>query len=101
MWADKNGRHVLGLIEDYNALRKQISEGQQVLGEMEVTLREVAGTKLQEPGIKVSCESTSCWVLPTDAKCIDYKNNQVNGAAGTINFITQLGYLNLGSWGHI
>lgn len=53
MWADKNGRHVLGLIEDYNALRKQISEGQQVLGEMEVTLREVAGTKLQEPGIKV------------------------------------------------
>ncbi|XP_042734895.1 CDK5 regulatory subunit-associated protein 2 isoform X3 [Lagopus leucura] len=53
MWADKNGRHVLGLIEDYNALRKQISEGQEVLGEMEVTLREVAGTKLQEPGIKV------------------------------------------------
>uniref|UniRef100_A0A8C2UDB4 CDK5 regulatory subunit-associated protein 2 n=1 Tax=Coturnix japonica TaxID=93934 RepID=A0A8C2UDB4_COTJA len=52
MWADKNGRHVLGLIEDYNALRKQISEGQQVLGEMEVTLREVTGTKLQEPGIK-------------------------------------------------
>uniref|UniRef100_A0A8C3LIU6 CDK5 regulatory subunit-associated protein 2 n=1 Tax=Chrysolophus pictus TaxID=9089 RepID=A0A8C3LIU6_CHRPC len=53
MWADKNGRHVLGLIEDYNALRKQISEGQQVLGEMEVTLREVTGMKLQEPGIKV------------------------------------------------
>uniref|UniRef100_A0A672UV06 CDK5 regulatory subunit-associated protein 2 n=1 Tax=Strigops habroptila TaxID=2489341 RepID=A0A672UV06_STRHB len=53
MWADKNGRHVLGLIEDYNALRKQISEGQQVLAEMEIPLREVTGTKLQEPGIKV------------------------------------------------
>ncbi|KFW60920.1 CDK5 regulatory subunit-associated protein 2, partial [Pygoscelis adeliae] len=53
MWADKNGRHVLGLIEDYNALRKQISEGQQVLAEMEISLREVTGTKLQEPGIKV------------------------------------------------
>ncbi|XP_009960038.1 PREDICTED: CDK5 regulatory subunit-associated protein 2 [Leptosomus discolor] len=53
MWANKNGRHVLGLIEDYNALRKQISEGQQVLAEMEVSLREVTGTKLQEPGIKV------------------------------------------------
>ncbi|XP_072738879.1 CDK5 regulatory subunit-associated protein 2 isoform X2 [Ciconia boyciana] len=53
MWADKNGRHVLGLIEDYNALRKQISEGQQVLAEMEVSLREVTGTKLQESGIKV------------------------------------------------
>ncbi|KFZ61822.1 CDK5 regulatory subunit-associated protein 2, partial [Antrostomus carolinensis] len=53
MWADKNGRHVLGLIEDYDALRKQISEGQQVLAEMEISLREVTGTKLQEPGIKV------------------------------------------------
>ncbi|XP_025969551.2 CDK5 regulatory subunit-associated protein 2 isoform X2 [Dromaius novaehollandiae] len=53
MWADKNGRHVLGLIEDYNALRKQISEGQQVLAEMEISFREVTGMKLQEPGIKV------------------------------------------------
>ncbi|KAM6243875.1 CDK5 regulatory subunit-associated protein 2 isoform 2-T2 [Porphyrio hochstetteri] len=53
MWADKNGRHVLGLIEDYNALRKQITEGQQVLAEMEISLREITGTKLQEPGIKV------------------------------------------------
>ncbi|XP_065504651.1 CDK5 regulatory subunit-associated protein 2 [Caloenas nicobarica] len=53
MWADKNGRHVLGLIEDYNALRKQISEGQQVLGEMEISLRKVTGTKLPESGIKV------------------------------------------------
>uniref|UniRef100_A0A8B9PR84 CDK5 regulatory subunit-associated protein 2 n=1 Tax=Apteryx owenii TaxID=8824 RepID=A0A8B9PR84_APTOW len=53
MWADKNGRHVLGLIEDYNALRKQISEGQQVLAEMEISLREVTGMKLQEPGTKV------------------------------------------------
>ncbi|XP_061867587.1 CDK5 regulatory subunit-associated protein 2 isoform X2 [Colius striatus] len=53
MWADKNGRHVLGLIEDYNALRKQIAEGQQVLAEMEMSLREVTGTKLQQPGIKV------------------------------------------------
>ncbi|KAM4647418.1 CDK5 regulatory subunit-associated protein 2 isoform 5-T5 [Amazona ochrocephala] len=53
MWADKNGRHVLGLIEDYNALRKQISEGQQVLAEMEIPLKEITGTKLQEPGIKV------------------------------------------------
>ncbi|KAM6316308.1 CDK5 regulatory subunit-associated protein 2 isoform 2-T2 [Podargus strigoides] len=53
MWADKNGRHVLGLIEDYNALRKQIAEGRQVLAEMEVSLRGVSGMKLQEPGIKV------------------------------------------------
>ncbi|NXE35289.1 CK5P2 protein, partial [Ptilorrhoa leucosticta] len=53
MWADRNGRHVLGLIEDYDALRKQISEGQQVLADMEIALREVTGTKLQELGVKV------------------------------------------------
>ncbi|XP_038012179.1 CDK5 regulatory subunit-associated protein 2 isoform X2 [Motacilla alba alba] len=53
MWADRSGRHVLGLIEDYDALRKHISEGQQVLADMEMALREVTGTKLQEPGVKV------------------------------------------------
>ncbi|NXI42011.1 CK5P2 protein, partial [Galbula dea] len=53
LWADRNGRHVLGLLEDYNALRKQISEGQQVLGDTELALREVTGTKLQELGMKV------------------------------------------------
>ncbi|XP_026651405.2 CDK5 regulatory subunit-associated protein 2 isoform X2 [Zonotrichia albicollis] len=53
MWADRNGRHVLGLIEDYEALRKHISEGQQVLEHMEMALRELTGTQLQEPGVKV------------------------------------------------
>ncbi|XP_066057098.1 CDK5 regulatory subunit-associated protein 2 isoform X3 [Chamaea fasciata] len=51
MWADRNGRHVLGLIEDYEALRKHISEGQQVLADMEAALRELI--ELQEPGVKV------------------------------------------------
>ncbi|NWI62874.1 CK5P2 protein, partial [Todus mexicanus] len=60
MWADKNGRHVLGLIEDYNALRKQISEGQQVLVEMEISLREVTGTKRQEPGLKAPDPASLC-----------------------------------------
>ncbi|XP_050782843.1 CDK5 regulatory subunit-associated protein 2 isoform X5 [Gopherus flavomarginatus] len=53
MWADKNGRHILGLIEDYNALRKQISEGQKLVSEMEAPLREITGMKNLEPGVKV------------------------------------------------
>ncbi|NWV02821.1 CK5P2 protein, partial [Ptilonorhynchus violaceus] len=52
MWADRNGRHVLGLLEDYEALQKQISEGQHVLAHMDTALREATGTKL-EPGVKV------------------------------------------------
>ncbi|XP_077155092.1 uncharacterized protein LOC143817506 [Ranitomeya variabilis] len=35
MWADKHGCHVLGLVEDYNALRKQMLEARDVLQEME------------------------------------------------------------------
>ncbi|XP_056361200.1 CDK5 regulatory subunit-associated protein 2 isoform X2 [Oenanthe melanoleuca] len=53
LWADRSGRHVLGLIEDYDALRKHISEGQQLLAHMEAALRELTGTQLQEPGGKV------------------------------------------------
>ncbi|KAM4047421.1 uncharacterized protein ACNLHF_010635 [Anomaloglossus baeobatrachus] len=35
LWADKHGCHMLGLVEDYNALRKQILEARNVLQEME------------------------------------------------------------------
>ncbi|XP_068122570.1 CDK5 regulatory subunit-associated protein 2-like [Hyperolius riggenbachi] len=35
MWADKHGCHVLGLVEDYSALQKQISEAKTVLQETE------------------------------------------------------------------
>ncbi|XP_072227758.1 uncharacterized protein [Leuresthes tenuis] len=39
-WANRNGRHILGLIEDYNALRKQISEGRKLSRSMETQLQE-------------------------------------------------------------
>ncbi|XP_068429681.1 CDK5 regulatory subunit-associated protein 2 isoform X3 [Clinocottus analis] len=40
MWANRNGRHILGLIEDYNALRKQISEGRKLSRCMDKQLQE-------------------------------------------------------------
>lgn len=40
MWASRNGRHILGLIEDYNALRKQISEGRKLSHGMDTQLQE-------------------------------------------------------------
>ncbi|KAJ8260514.1 hypothetical protein COCON_G00162370 [Conger conger] len=40
MWANKNGRHILGLIEDYNALRKQISEGRKLTHGMDRHLQD-------------------------------------------------------------
>lgn len=44
MWASRNGRHVLGLIEDYNALRKQISEGRKLSRTMITQLQECLRT---------------------------------------------------------
>ncbi|XP_026091054.1 CDK5 regulatory subunit-associated protein 2-like isoform X3 [Carassius auratus] len=38
LWADRRGRHVLGLIEDYNALRKQISEAKRVTADLDTQM---------------------------------------------------------------
>ncbi|XP_029920528.1 CDK5 regulatory subunit-associated protein 2 isoform X2 [Myripristis murdjan] len=48
LWASRNGRHVLGLIEDYNALRKQISEGRKLTHSMETHLQECLHTLKQQ-----------------------------------------------------
>ncbi|XP_059214660.1 CDK5 regulatory subunit-associated protein 2 isoform X2 [Centropristis striata] len=48
MWANRNGRHILGLIEDYNALRKQISEGRKLSRSMEAQLQENLHTLKQQ-----------------------------------------------------
>ncbi|XP_054874995.1 CDK5 regulatory subunit-associated protein 2 isoform X2 [Amphiprion ocellaris] len=48
MWANRNGRHVLGLIEDYNALRKQISEGRKLSRSMDTQLQECLYTLKQQ-----------------------------------------------------
>uniref|UniRef100_G3TSZ5 CDK5 regulatory subunit-associated protein 2/Myomegalin coiled coil domain-containing protein n=1 Tax=Loxodonta africana TaxID=9785 RepID=G3TSZ5_LOXAF len=52
VWASKNGRHVLGLIEDYNALRKQIGQGQKLLAEMDTQIQEAPGPTVRELGTK-------------------------------------------------
>ncbi|KAF0031642.1 hypothetical protein F2P81_016197 [Scophthalmus maximus] len=48
MWANRNGRHVLGLIEDFNALRKQISEGRKLSRGMDTQLQECLHNKVIE-----------------------------------------------------
>lgn len=48
MWANRNGRHILGLIEDYNALRKQISEGRKLSRSMDTQLQEWLHTLRQQ-----------------------------------------------------
>ncbi|XP_029940030.1 CDK5 regulatory subunit-associated protein 2-like [Salarias fasciatus] len=49
MWAGRHGRHVLGLIEDFNALRKQIHEGRRLARCMDAQLQECVYT-LQRRG---------------------------------------------------
>ncbi|XP_008298824.1 CDK5 regulatory subunit-associated protein 2 isoform X2 [Stegastes partitus] len=68
MWANRNGRHVLGLIEDYNALRKQISEGRKLSCSMDTQLQECLHTLKQQSSdnkvmeqhhLKSLCSSTN------------------------------------------
>lgn len=51
IWADKDRQCVLGLLDDYNALRRQISEGRKLLHEMDTRLGDAAcQTAAVEPG---------------------------------------------------
>lgn len=40
VWANRNGRHILGLVEDYSALRRQISEGRKLSRGMTAQMQE-------------------------------------------------------------
>uniref|UniRef100_UPI00398EAB2A CDK5 regulatory subunit-associated protein 2 isoform X3 n=1 Tax=Pristiophorus japonicus TaxID=55135 RepID=UPI00398EAB2A len=62
MWADKNGQYVLGLLEDYNMLCKQISEGRSQLCGMDTSLGDVTAgqsTGAKEPGEPFSKDLSS------------------------------------------
>uniref|UniRef100_A0A8C2P9S5 CDK5 regulatory subunit-associated protein 2 n=1 Tax=Capra hircus TaxID=9925 RepID=A0A8C2P9S5_CAPHI len=48
LWVSKSGRHVLGLAEDYDALCEQIGQGQTLLAEMDLQIREAPGPISQE-----------------------------------------------------
>ncbi|ELR59113.1 CDK5 regulatory subunit-associated protein 2, partial [Bos mutus] len=48
LWASKSGRHMLGLAEDYDALCEQIGQGQMLLAEMDLQIREAPGPISQE-----------------------------------------------------
>lgn len=40
LWADRHGRHVLGLVEDYSALSKQIREAKRITAAMDTQLQD-------------------------------------------------------------
>lgn len=61
MWATRNGRHVLGLIEDYNALRKQISEGRKLSRSMDAQLHECLHALRQQGSDNQVATAPSCW----------------------------------------
>lgn len=54
VWASKSGHHMLGLIEDYDALHKQISHGQRLLARMDIQTQEALGPTGQKLGPKVT-----------------------------------------------
>ncbi|XP_029470232.1 CDK5 regulatory subunit-associated protein 2-like [Rhinatrema bivittatum] len=59
LWADKNGSHILGLIEDYNALRKQITEGRKLVCGMQAYLEDIQSIKPQASRIEIGDQGSS------------------------------------------
>lgn len=47
LWADRHGRHVLGLVEDYSALSKQIREAKRITAAMDKQLQDRVRTHIQ------------------------------------------------------
>uniref|UniRef100_A0A8C3WS28 CDK5 regulatory subunit-associated protein 2 n=1 Tax=Catagonus wagneri TaxID=51154 RepID=A0A8C3WS28_9CETA len=52
LWAHESGHHVLGLIEDYDALCEQIGQGRKLLTEMDIQVQEAPSPADQELAIK-------------------------------------------------
>nr|XP_045006539.1 CDK5 regulatory subunit-associated protein 2 isoform X2 [Jaculus jaculus] len=52
LWASKSGRHVLGLIEDYDALSKQIRQAQRLLAELDIQTQKALIPKSRDLGTK-------------------------------------------------
>ncbi|XP_037348631.1 CDK5 regulatory subunit-associated protein 2 isoform X1 [Talpa occidentalis] len=48
LWASTSGHHILGLIEDYDALCKQIGQGQRLLAEMDTQFQEAPSPTSRE-----------------------------------------------------
>lgn len=57
-WASRSGCHVLGLFEDYDALCKQIAQGQKLLAEMDTQVQEARSPASQQLGAEVRCRET-------------------------------------------
>ncbi|KAM9794759.1 CDK5 regulatory subunit-associated protein 2 isoform 3-T3 [Syngnathus typhle] len=52
LWANRNGRHILALVEDYSALRRLISEGRKLARGMDVQLRRCLNKMPDEESVK-------------------------------------------------
>ncbi|XP_077441671.1 CDK5 regulatory subunit-associated protein 2 isoform X1 [Vanacampus margaritifer] len=53
LWANRNGRHILALVEDYGALRRHISEGRKLSRGMDARLQPCRGKLLDEESAKL------------------------------------------------
>lgn len=55
LWADRRGRHVLGLIEDYNALRKQISEAKRLTADLDTQIHDCGRVRTHAHTLSLMC----------------------------------------------
>ncbi|XP_019738154.1 CDK5 regulatory subunit-associated protein 2 isoform X3 [Hippocampus comes] len=90
LWANRNGRHILALVEDYSALRRLISEGRKLAHSKDAQLRCCLNKVLDEEGVKqlLGDMSTMQQVLDEAARLLKLVwrvSLPTGGAAATAN----------------
>ncbi|XP_051906465.1 CDK5 regulatory subunit-associated protein 2 isoform X2 [Hippocampus zosterae] len=90
LWANRNGRHILALVEDYSALRRLISEGRKLARSKDAQLRCCLNKVLDEEGVKqlLGDMSTMQQVLDEAARLLKLVwrvSLPTGGAAETVN----------------
>ncbi|XP_056233549.1 myomegalin isoform X3 [Seriola aureovittata] len=69
-FASRHGRHAVGHIDDFKALQQQILEGSALLSKMEVALRSLIVSALQEFSLHQPSDSASARKLLSDTKTL-------------------------------
>lgn len=89
LWADRRGRHVLGLIEDYNALRKRMSEAQRLTADLDTQIHDSSRVRTRTHTLFAGC--VSCRVVKAIVCFYQVLDQfQMKGLSSSVNTMQQV-----------
>lgn len=90
LWADRRGRHVLGLIEDYNALRKQITEAKRLTADLDTQIHDCGRVRMHTH-TRTQSGVCCCHVSALNVSCgVCQAADQMRSVSGSVNTMQQV-----------